>query len=95
MEDEQKQILDGVIVDISKFSFDKRKELLSFSEKITKLFPGNQPLSFKWIDEDPFAPEEILHIATCEDGLVDANNTKLYQYIYDLMHPFVRIKVNF
>ena len=89
MEDEQKQILDGVIVDISKLSFDKRKELLSFSEKITKLFPGNQPLSFKWIDEDPFAPEEILHIATCEDGLVDANNTKLYQYIYDLMHPFV------
>ena len=35
MEDEQKEILDGVIVDISKFSFEKRKELLSFSEKIT------------------------------------------------------------
>ena len=87
MEDEQKEILDGVIIDISKFNFDKRKALLSFSEKITELFPGNQPLSFKWIDEDPFAPQEILHIATCEDGLVDANNTKLYKYIYDLMHP--------
>ena len=44
MEDEQKEILDGVIVDISKFSFEKRKELLSFSEKITEKFPGNQPL---------------------------------------------------
>ena len=57
MEDEQKEILDGVIVDISKFSFEKRKELLSFSEKITEKFPGTQPLSFKWVDEDLFAPE--------------------------------------
>ena len=38
MEDEQKEILDGVIVDISKFSFEKRKELLSFSEKLQKNF---------------------------------------------------------
>ena len=89
MEDEQKEILDGVIIDISKFSFEKRKELLSFSEKITEKFPGNQPLSFKWVDEDPFVPEEILHIATCDDGFVDADNTELYEYIYDLMHPFV------
>jgi len=44
MEDEQKEILDGVIVDISKFSFEKRKELLSFSEKITEKFPGDKPL---------------------------------------------------
>ena len=89
MEDEQREILDGVIIDISKFSFEKRKELLSFSEKITEKFPGNQPLSFKWINEDPFESEEILHIATCDDGFVDADNTELYEYIYDLMHPFV------
>ena len=89
MEDEQKEILDGVIVDISKFTTEKRQELLILSEQITEEFPGNQPLSFKWVDEDPFAPEEILHIATCDDGFVDANNTKLYEYIYDLMHPSV------
>ncbi|MDB4834375.1 hypothetical protein OAH80_04695 [Acidimicrobiia bacterium] len=89
MEDEQKEILDGVIIDISKFSSDKREELLSFSETIVEKFPGKQPLSFKWVDEDPFATEEALVIATCDDGFVDANNTKLYEYIYDLMHPFV------
>ena len=89
MEDEQKEILDGVIVDISKFTIEKRQELLSLSEQITEEFPGNQPLSFKWVAEDPFAREEILHIATCDDGFVDANNTKLYEYIYDLMHPSV------
>lgn len=88
MEDEQKEILDGVIIDISKFSSDKREELLSLSEKITEKFPGDQPLSFKWVDEDPFATEEVLVIATCDDGLVDANNTNLYDYIYDLIHPF-------
>ena len=89
MEDEQKEILDGVIIDITKFDSEKRKELLSFSERITEKFPRNKPLSFKWVDEDPFAPEEVLHIATCDNGFVDADNTKLYQYIYDLMHPFV------
>tara|TARA_Y100000389_G_C16982672_1_gene281083 strand:- start:28 stop:297 length:270 start_codon:yes stop_codon:yes gene_type:complete len=89
MEDEQKEILNGVIVDIGKFSFDKRTELLGFSEKITEKFPGDQPFSFKWVNEDPFGSEEILHIATCDDGFVNANNTKLYEYIYDLMHPFV------
>ena len=89
MEDEQKEVLDGVIVDISNFNVEKRKELIGFSEKITKKFPGNQPLSFKWVDDDPFVTEEVLVIATCDDGLVDANNTKLYEYIYDLMHPFV------
>ena len=89
MEEEQKEILDGVIIDISKFSSDKREELLSFSEKIVEKFPGKQPLSFKWVDEDPFAKEEALVIATCDDGFVNANNTKLYEYIYDLMHPFV------
>ena len=89
MEDEQREILDGVIIDISKFDSEKRKELLSFSEKITKKFPGDQPFSFKWVDEDPFATEEALVIATCDDGLVDENNTNLYEYIYDLMHPFV------
>ena len=89
MEDEQKEILDGVIIDISKFSSDKREELLSFSEKIVEKFPGKHPLSFKWVDEDPFATGEALVIATCDDGFVDANNTKLYEYIYDLMHPFV------
>ena len=89
MEEEQKEILDGVIVDISELSLEKRKELLSFSEKIFEKFPGKQPLSFKWVDEDPFATEEALVIATCDDGFVDANNTKLYEYIYDLMHPFV------
>jgi hypothetical protein len=89
MEEEQKEILDGVIVDISRFSLEKRKELLGFSEKITEKFPGDQPFSFKWSNEDPFAPEEVLVIATCEDGLVNANNTKLYEYIYDLMHPVV------
>ena len=88
MEDEQKEILDGVIIDISKFSSDKRGELLSFSEKIVEKFPGKQPLSFKWVDEDPFATEEALVIVTCDDGLVDANNTNLYDYIYDLIHPF-------
>jgi hypothetical protein len=31
MEEEQKEILDGVIVDISRFSLEKRKELLGFS----------------------------------------------------------------
>ena len=89
MEEEQKEILDGVIIDISRFSLEKRKELLSFSEKITEKFPGDQSFSFKWSNEDPFAPEEVLVIATCEDGLVDAENTELYKYIYDLMHPFV------
>ena len=88
MEEEQKEILDGVIIDISKFSSDKREELLSFSEKIVEKFPGKQPLSFKWVDEDPFATEEALVIVTCDDGLVDANNTNLYSYIYDLIHPF-------
>ena len=88
MEEEQKEILDGVIVDISELSLEKRKELLSFSEKIFEKFPGKQPLSFKWVDEDPFATEEALVIATCDDGLVDANNTNLYSYIYDLIHPF-------
>ena len=89
MEDEQKEILDGVIIDISKCSSDKREKLLGFSEKITDKFPGNQPLSFKWVDEDPFATEEVLVIATCDDGLVDADNANLYEYIYDLMHPVV------
>ena len=89
MEEEQKEILDGVIVDISRFSLEKRKELLSFSEKITEKFPGDQPFSFKWSNEDPFESEEILHIATYDDGFVDADNTELYKYIYDLMHPFV------
>ena len=89
MKDEQREILDGVIIDISKFDSEKRKELLGFSEKITEKFPGDQPFSFKWANEDPFSSEEILHIATCDDGLVNANNTKLYEYIYDLMHPFV------
>ena len=28
-------------------------------------------------------------IATCDDGFVDADNTKLYEYIYDLMHTRV------
>ena len=88
MEKEQKEILDGVIVNISRLSLEKRKELLSFSEKIVEKFPGKQPLSFKWVDEDPFATEEALVIATCDDGLVDANNTNLYDYIYDLIHPF-------
>ena len=88
MEDEQKEILDGVIIDISNYDSDKREELLSFSEKIVEKFPGKQPLSFKWVDENPFATEEALVIATCDDGFVDANNTKLYEYIYDLMHPF-------
>jgi hypothetical protein len=89
MEDEQREILDGVIIDISKFDSEKRKELLSFSEKITKKFPGDQPFSFKWANEDPFCSEEILHIATCDDGFVDADDTELYEYIYDLIHPFV------
>ena len=89
MEDEQREILDGVIIDICKFDSEKKQEILSFSEKITKKFPGDQPFSFKWANEDPFGSEEILHIATCDDGLVGANNTKLYEYIYDLMHPFV------
>jgi len=89
MEDEQKEILDGVIIDLTELSSDKREELLSFSERITEKFPGKQPLSFKWVDEDPFATEEVLVIATCDDGLVDANNTNLYEYIYDLIHPFV------
>ena len=89
MEDEQKEILEGVIVDISRLTSEKRKKLLGFSEKITKKFPGDQPFSFKWANEDPFGSEEILHIATCDDGFVDADNTELYEYIYDLMHPFV------
>ena len=89
MEDEQREILDGVIIDITKFDSEKRKELLSFSEIITKYFPGDLPFSFIWVDEDPFATEEALVIATCDDGLVDENNTNLYEYIYDLMHPFV------
>ena len=89
MEDEQREILDGVIIDISKFDPEKRKELLSFSEKIIEKFPGDQPFSFKWANENPFESEEILHIATCDDGFVDADNTELYEYIYDLMHPFV------
>jgi hypothetical protein len=89
MEDEQRKILDGVIIDISKFDSEKRNELLGFSEKITKKFPGDQPFSFKWANVDPFDSEEILHIATCDNGFVDADNTKLYEYIYDLMHTGV------
>ena len=64
-------------------------EKLKTTEKIIEKFPGDQPFSFKWANENPFESEEILHIATCDDGFVDADNTELYEYIYDLMHPFV------
>jgi hypothetical protein len=37
MEDEQKEILDGVIVDISKFSFEKEKNFLVFQKNNRKI----------------------------------------------------------
>jgi len=85
MEDEQKEILEGVIVDISRLTIEKRKKILGFSEKIVEKFSGDKPLSFKWIQDDPFSTEEVLTIATCEDGYVDADNIKLYEYISDLI----------
>jgi len=86
MEDEQRKILDGIIIDVTNLSSEKRKKIISSSGIIINKFPGDQPLSFKWINEDPFAQEEVLHIATCDDGLVDENNINLYEYIYELMH---------
>ena len=85
MEDEQKEILEGVIVDISRLTFEKRKKILGFSDKIVEKFSGDKSLSFKWIQDDPFSTEEVLTIATCEDGYVDADNIKLYEYISDLI----------
>jgi hypothetical protein len=87
VEEEQQQILDGVIIEITHLPEQKRRQILNSSQKIIDSFPGSQYLTFKWYsDNDPFTQEPVLTMATSDDGFVDADNLKLYEYIFEILH---------
>ncbi len=86
MEDEQKEILEGVIIDITNIDTAKKENLATSIEEILEKFPGDEKFSFKWFNHDPAVDEPIMSIATCDDAEVDGSNPKLYEYIYDLIY---------
>ena len=86
MEDEQKEILDGVIIDITNIDTAKKESLAISIEEILEKFPGDEKFSFKWFNHDPVAEEPIMSIATCDDAEVDGSNPALYEYIYEIIY---------
>ncbi len=86
MEEEQKEILDGVIIDLTKIGNLERELFAGAFEDILEKFPGNDKISFKWFTNHPSSEEPITNIATCDDGEVDASNPELYNYIFSLIH---------
>ena len=86
MEEEQKDILDGVIIDITNLEREKKENLASSVEKILEKFPGDDKFSFKWFNNDPLVDEPTMSIATCEDAEVDGNNPDLYKYIFKVIY---------
>ena len=86
MEEEQKEILDGVIIDLTKIGDLERELFAGAFEDILEKFPGNDKISFKCFINHPSSEEPIMNIATCDDGEVDATNPELYKYIFDLIH---------
>ena len=86
MEEELKEILDGVIIDLTKIGTLERELFAGAFVEILDKFPGKDKISFKWFTHDPSSEEPILNIATCDDGAVDADNPELYKYIFDLIH---------
>ena len=86
MEEEQKEILDGVIIDLTKIGNLERDLFAGAFEEILEMFPGNDKISLKWFTNHPSSEEPVIAIATCDDGEVDATNPELYKYIFDLIH---------
>tara|TARA_B100001540_G_scaffold178227_1_gene157223 strand:+ start:255 stop:518 length:264 start_codon:yes stop_codon:yes gene_type:complete len=86
MEEEQKEILDGVIIDLTKIGSLERELFAGAFGDILDKFPGKDKISFKWFTHHPSTEEPILNIATCDDGAVDADNPELYEYIFNLIH---------
>ena len=86
MEEEQKEILDGVIIDLTKIGNLERDLFAGAFEDILEKFPGKDKISLKWFTNHPSTKEPIMNIATCDDGEVDASNPELYKYIFDLIH---------
>ena len=86
MEEEQKEILDGVVIDLTKVGTLERELFAGAFEDILDKFPGNDKISLKWYTTHPSSEEPVMTIATCDDGEVDADNPELYEYIFNLIH---------
>ena len=77
MEEEQKEILDGVIIDLTKIG-DLERELFAGSfEDILEKFPGNDKISFKWFTNHPSTEEPIMNILIVTSWLHHKNKRGL------------------
>ena len=87
MKKEKKEILDGVIVDLSKMENAYIEKFINAFEDILSIFPGNEKISIRWSSQHPSNTNKVItNIATCEDQGVDAENPKLYEYIFSTIY---------